>query len=321
MNYIEEAKLVFSKEIEALEQTIDTLDETFIHIVDEIVNCSGKVVLCGMGKSGHIANKISASLSSLGTPSFSLHPAEALHGDLGMVAENDVVILISHSGESEEITRIIPSLKLIGPKLIAITAAADSTLARECEIVQIMPRIQEACALNLAPTSSTTMVLVYGDALAVVASKVNGFGKEDFALFHPAGMLGKKLLIRVSDIMATGDELPIIEQGDLISDAIMEMSNKALGVVIVSDSENRLIGVLTDGDLRRAIEKKIDLYEDIVDNIMTVSPKYIGADMLAIQALKKLRDFKINNYPVVDEHLHIIGVLTWQQIIRAGIVL
>lgn len=321
MNYIEEAKKVFDIELDAIEQVKQILDDVFIRIVKEIVSCKGKVILCGMGKSGHIAKKVSASMASLGTSSFFLHPADALHGDLGMVAENDVIILISHSGESDEIVRLIPSLKMIGVKMIGITSKKNSTLANECDIVQIMPETKEACALNLAPTSSTTAVLVYGDALAIVASKIYGFSEETFALFHPAGTLGKRLLIRVKDIMSVKDDIPCVMSGCSISDAIVEMSQKKLGVVTIKNKQEKLIGILTDGDLRRAIEKKVDLYNGIVDTIMTKNPRYITSDILAVQALKYLRENSINNYPIVDKDMYIVGVLTWQQIVKAGIMI
>lgn len=321
IDYIEEARKVFDVEIEALRKTKGVLDNTFTAIVNAILRCEGKVVLCGMGKSGHIAKKIAATMSSLGTSSFYLHPAEAMHGDLGMVTGADLVILISHSGESQEILNLIPSLKMIGVKIVAITSNRSSTLARESEIVQVMPALKEACNLNLAPTSSTTSVLAYGDALAVVVSEIHGFGEENFALFHPAGSLGKRVLLRVCDIMAAGDEMPIVKEKTLISEAIMEMSQKQLGVVAVVDQNDRLSGLLTDGDLRRAIEKKVDMYGDIIDTIMTRSPKTIEKDILAVQALNNLRKNSINNYPVVDDGGHVVGVLTWQMIVKAGIVI
>ena len=321
IDYIEEARKVFAIEIEALQKTKAVLDNTFIEIVNAILLCEGKVVLCGMGKSGHIAKKISATMASLGTPSFYLHPAEAMHGDLGMVTSADLVMLISHSGESQEILNLIPSLKLIGVKTVAITSNRNSTLAKECEIVQVMPALKEACSLNLAPTSSTTSVLAYGDALAVVVSEVHGFGEENFALFHPAGALGKRILLRVCDIMATGDAMPVVREKALISEAIMEMSRKKLGVVAIVDQYDKLSGLLTDGDLRRAIEKKVDMYGDIIDTIMTHSPRTIKKDVLAVEALNKLRKNSMNNYPVVDEAGHVVGVLTWQMIAKAGIVI
>lgn len=320
MDRTEEAKKVFVKEIEALKCTREILNDTFAGFIQAIIECRGKVILCGMGKSGHIAKKISATMASLGTSSFYLHPAEAMHGDLGMVTEKDFIILLSHSGETSEILQLLSPLKMIGVKTAGITSNAQSTLARECELVQVMPRVEEACSLNLAPTSSTTAVLAYGDALAVVASKEYGFGEADFALFHPAGSLGKKILLRVEDIMAAGDDVPIVREKTLISEAIVEMSKKRLGVVAVTDYTDRLTGLLTDGDLRRAIEKRVDMYSDVIDNIMTYHPRYISKDILAAQALHKLRENSINNYPVVDEEGHVTGMLTWQMIVKAGIV-
>lgn len=321
MDYLEAARKVFDVEIEALTRTKENLNDSFTEIVNAILQCKGKVILCGMGKSGHVAKKISATMSSLGTSSFYLHPAEAMHGDLGMVTECDLVILISHSGESQEIVQLIPSLKIIGAPIVAITSNENSTLAKESEWVQIMPTVREACNLNLAPTSSTTAVLAYGDALAVTVSQKYGFCEENFALFHPAGALGKRILLRVDGIMATGNDMPIVREKALISEAVMEMSRKQLGVVAIIDENDRLSGLLTDGDLRRAIEKRVDMYNDIIDTIMTRSPKTIRKDILAVQALHNLKENSINNYPVVDELGHVEGVLTWQMIVKAGIVI
>jgi arabinose-5-phosphate isomerase len=320
MDFISCAKDVFDCEINALIQTKEILGSIFEDIVRLLIGCEGKIVLCGMGKSGHIARKMSATFASLGSPSFFLHPAEALHGDLGMISSNDVVILISNSGENQEMLHMLPSIKLIGAKLVAITAEKNSTLAGECDYIQVMPKVKEACALNLAPTSSTTAVLVYGDALAVAMSMYQGFTKKDFALFHPDGVLGKKILIRVKDIMVTGEEMPIVTVGCKISDAIIEMSKKGLGVVTITDKQGYLAGILTDGDLRRAIEKKTDMYGDIVNSIMTKNPQWIKEDILAVEALYMLKNNSLNNYPVVDNDKKVIGVITWQMIVKNGIV-
>lgn len=320
MNNIDEAKKVIDIEINALVELKNSIGEDFAKILDLITNCTGKVILCGMGKSGHVAKKISATLASLGTPSFFLHPGEAQHGDMGMVSADDVVMLISNSGETDEILRILQPLKVIGATTVAITAGRDSTLARECDVVQLMPKTPEACSLKLAPTSSTTAVMAYGDALSVVASQIYGFTKEDFGLFHPAGSLGKKLLIRVKDLMASEEDIPIVQRGCLMTDAIWEMSRKRLGMLIVVDKDEKLIGLLTDGDLRRAIEKHVDLYNGTVDEAMTIHPYTIGADMLAVNALQKLKERHINNYPVVNEDSRVIGAITWQMIVNAGIV-
>lgn len=315
------AKRIFDEEIGILTDIRNNLDDMFSRIEEKIISCKGKVILCGMGKSGHVARKISATLSSLGTPSFFLHPAEAVHGDLGMVSGTDIIILISHSGETEEILQLLPSLKIIGAELIAITGNGNSTLAKECSLCQILQIEKEACFLGLAPTSSTTSVMVYGDALAAVASLESGFGESDFGVFHPAGTLGKRVLTRVSDVMVDREEIPLVESGVKITAAIMEMSKKGLGVVAIVDTAGKLRGILTDGDLRRAIEKHTDLYSDLVDTIMTKEPKWIRKDILLVDALKKLKESRLNNYPVIDENNHVIGMLTWQMIVREGIIL
>ena len=320
MDKLSEAKKVFDIEIEALKKTRDSLDETFISILDEVSKCEGKVIITGIGKPGHIAQKIAATFSSLGTPSFYLHPAEAMHGDLGMVSSNDIVIVISYSGESDEVLQIVPIIKLIGAKLIAITANKDSNLAKNSDIVQVLPDFDEACHLGLAPTSSTTTELVYGDALAVVASEINEFKDVDFGKLHPAGALGKKLLLKVEDVMACNEELPIIEDSALLVDAIKEMTNKGLGVVCITNN-NKLVGILTDGDLRRIIEKRVDIYTELVKNVMTVNPKRTTKDKLAIDTLKFIRSNRINNLPVVDEQENVIGVVDWRQIVKAGVVI
>ena len=319
MDFIKCAKDVFDTEIEALNQTKHAIGGSFEEIVGLLTCCEGKVVLCGMGKSGHVARKMAATFSSTGTPSFFLHPAEALHGDLGMISPSDVVILISNSGECREILHMLPGIKFIGAQTVAITSEGDSSLARRCDRVQVMPKVKEACALNLAPTSSTTAVLTYGDALAVALSCYHGFTKEDFALFHPEGTLGKKIIIRVDDIMAKGEDVPLVREGCKISDAIMEMSKKGLGVVAVVDNQGKLAGLLTDGDLRRAIEKKVDMYHDVIDHIMTKNPRWIGKDILAVDALQRLKKRSLNNYPVVDTDKKVIGMITWQMIAKKGI--
>ncbi len=319
MDFIKCAKDVFDTEIEALNQTKHAIGGSFEEIVGLLTCCEGKVVLCGMGKSGHVARKMAATFSSTGTPSFFLHPAEALHGDLGMISPSDVVILISNSGECREILHMLPGIKFIGAQTVAITSEGDSSLARGCDRVQVMPKVKEACALNLAPTSSTTAVLTYGDALAVALSCYHGFTKEDFALFHPEGTLGKKIIIRVDDIMAKGEDVPLVREGCKISDAIMEMSKKGLGVVAVVDNQGKLAGLLTDGDLRRAIEKKVDMYHDVIDHIMTKNPRWIGKDILAVDALQRLKKRSLNNYPVVDTDKKVIGMITWQMIAKKGI--
>ncbi len=319
MDRLNDAKKVFNIEIDALEKTRDILGDTFLQILDLIVNCKGKVVITGMGKPGHIAAKLAATFSSLGTPSFRLHPAEAMHGDLGMISANDIVIAISFSGESDEIVKILPNIKLIGATLIGITGNPNSTLATSSDIVQILPKFDEACYLGLAPTSSTTAVLCYGDALAVVASGVYGFENNDYAKFHPAGSLGKKLIVKVSNLMAKGTDIPFVKSGTLLMNAIQVMSKKGLGIVSIVDDSNKLLGIICDGDLRRIIEKRMDIYTVSVDEVMTKNPKVILCDKLAIDALSFIKENSINNLPVVDSKGLLIGTITWQQIVKAGI--
>ena len=320
MDKLAEGKRVFDIEIEALQKTRDALDSTFIKILDLVMNCSGKVIITGMGKPGHIAAKLAATFASLGTPSFCLQPGEAMHGDLGMVSENDVVIAISYSGESDEIVKILPNIKMIGATLVGITGNKNSSLSHASNIVQVLPKFQEACYLGLAPTSSTTAVLCYGDALAVVASGIYGFKDSDFGKFHPAGSLGKKLILKVDDLMAKNDDIPFVKNGTLLMDAIPVMSKKGLGVVSVVDNCGRLIGIITDGDLRRIIERRVDIYSESVDNVMVKSPKRITSKKLAIDALHYIKSLSINNLPVVDKNDILIGTITWQQIVKAGIV-
>lgn len=320
MDKLAEGKRVFEIEIEALEKTKDVLDETFVQILNLVTNCSGKVIITGMGKSGHIAAKLAATFASLGTPAFRLHPAEAMHGDLGMISENDIVIAISFSGESDEIVKILPNIKMIGAVLVGITGNPNSSLAQASDIVQVLPEFEEACYLGLAPTSSTTSVLCYGDALAVVASGIYGFKDSDFGKFHPAGSLGKKLILKVDNLMAKDEDIPVVKIGTLLMDTIPIMSKKGLGVVSIVDEDNKLVGIITDGDLRRIIEKHIDIYSEIVDNVMVKNPKRTTPDKLAVDALHYIKKKSINNLPVVDEDNRLVGTITWQQIVKAGIV-
>lgn len=321
MDILTEGKRVFEIEIEALEKTKKSLDNTFVQIFEKVQACSGKVIFTGIGKPGHIATKLAATFASLGTPSFYLHPAEAMHGDLGMVSENDVVIAISYSGESDEIVRILPNIRMIGATIIGITGNADSTLAKFSDIFQVLPEFDEACALGLAPTSSTTAVLCYGDALAVVASEAAGFSESDFGRFHPAGALGKKLILKVEDLMAKDEDVPYVLENTLLMDAIAVMSKKGLGVVSVVDEDMKLLGIITDGDLRRIIERRVDLYSVKVPEVMTSTPKSFQPEKLAVDALRYIKQNQINNLPIVNEQNILCGTITWQLIIRAGIVI
>lgn len=316
---IKEGKRVLEVEIEALTRLHDALGDDFVAIFDEIIKKRGKLVITGMGKPGHIAKKLAATFSSLGTPSFCLHPAEAMHGDLGMIGPEDTVIAISYSGESDEIVKILSNIKLIGATLVAITGNADSTLAKAADLVQVLPKFDEACNLGLAPTSSTTAVLAYGDALAVAASKEYGFNDADFGRFHPAGSLGKRLILRVDDLMAAGSRMASVSSHSLLMEAIKEISKKRLGAVCVVGKDGSLEGIITDGDIRRAVADHKDIYAVTVNEIMTSSPKrtYLGA--LAIDALVQMKDQNINCLPV-ERDGELAGMVTWQDIVGAGIV-
>ena len=320
LDILAEARTVFDKEIQALEKTKAALGPDFEKIAELILNCRGKVIITGMGKPGHIGTKIAATLASLGTPSFFMHPAEAMHGDLGMVESKDVVILMSYSGESEEVTRLMPVLQEIDCTTVAITGKPRSTLARECMYHFFFPEFEEACYMHLAPTSSTTALLVLGDALALVVSRAKNYTKEDFGLHHPAGALGKKLLVKVSDVMHTGAGNAVVYEGSSLRSAIVEMSAKGLSMVTIVDSEQKLKGIITDGDLRRMLEKGVDVYHETVDNVMTPGPKWIDSREMAVNALQFMSDMRITCMPVLDEQGAVVGSVLMHDIFKAGIV-
>ena len=319
-DYISEAKKVFDKEIEALEKTRDALGKDFETILNLILDCEGKLILTGMGKPGHIATKMSATFASLGIPSFFMHPGEAMHGDLGMVEKKDVVMLMSYSGESEEVTRLMPVLKEIGCTTIAITGKPQSTLAQECQYHFFFPEFEEACYLHLAPTSSTTTLLVLGDALAVIASRAINYTRDDFGLHHPAGALGKKLLVKVKNLMYSGDDDAVVLEGSTLHQAIVEMSKKGLSMVTIVDTETNIKGIITDGDLRRMLDKNVDVYNAVVDDLMTKNPTTVDYREMAVNALQTMSDKKITCMPVVDEENKLVGTILMQDIFKAGIV-
>lgn len=319
MDRLAEGRKVFDVEITALERTRDALDEAYLKILDLITDCQGKVIITGMGKPGHIAAKLAATFASLGTPAFRLHPAEAMHGDLGMISSNDVVIAISFSGESDEIVRILPNIKIIGAALVGITGNPNSTLAKSSDIVQILPKFEEACHLGLAPTSSTTAALCYGDSLAVVASGIYGFKDENYAVFHPAGSLGKKLILKVEDLMSKGEKNAKVHINLPLKEAIIELSKKGLGAVAIVNDEEKLLGIITDGDLRRQLEKGVDVYSLKVEDIMSPHPEKIEKDKLAVEALKTLKEKNISCL-VVTEAERVIGMIRLQDIIGVGII-
>lgn len=319
-NIIEEAKNVFDKEIKALTLTREAIGHDFETILKLILECEGKVVITGMGKPGHIGSKIAATFASLGTPSFFMHPGEAMHGDLGMVENKDVVLLLSYSGESTEVTELMPVLHEIGCTTIAITGKSKSTLAREAQYCFCFPEFEEACYMHLAPTSSTTALLVLGDSLAVVSSRMRNYTKEDFGLHHPAGALGKKLLVKVKDVMHSGKDNALILAGNSLRNAIIEMSSKGLSMVTIVDEEGHLKGIITDGDLRRMLEKGVDVYNETVSNVMTNTPKWIDYREMAVNALQKMSDLKITCMPVLDQEKKVVGSVLMQDIFNAGIV-
>lgn len=319
MDKLSEGRKVFNTEIQALEIVRDSLNSTFLRTVEAITNCEGKIVMTGMGKSGHVARKIAATLSSLGTPSFYLHPAEAMHGDLGMVSSKDIVIAISYSGESEEVISILPNIKLIGTKLISITGNINSTLSQYSDVPLILPAFNEACHLGLAPTSSTTAAMALGDAIAVVASEINSFDSTQFGILHPAGTLGKKLLLKVSDLAQMGSDNAVIFVNQSLKEAIVELSEKGLGIVTVIDSIGKIKGVITDGDLRRLLEKEVDVYSLTVKEVMTPNPVSISENKMAIEALQVLKEKNISCMPVLSTSNIVIGTIRLQTILHAGI--
>lgn len=319
-NPIDEARSIFDKEILALEKTRDDLGEDFETILRLVLECQGKVILTGMGKAGHISRKIAATFASLGTPSFFIHPAEALHGDLGMIEKRDVVLLTSNSGESEEITHLLPTLKEIGCTTVALTGNHRSTLSKECNYRFIFPPFEEACYMHLAPTSSTTALLVLGDALAVVASRIRNYSESEYGLHHPAGTIGKKLLVKVQDLMYSGSDNATVKEGSGLRSAIVEMSTKGLSMVTIVDKDEKLKGIITDGDLRRMLERGTDVYNETVDTVMTKDPKWIDEREMAVNALQQMNQYGITCMPVLREDKTVSGSVLMKDIYKAGIV-
>ena len=319
--FIELGLAVLNTEAEAISALTGRLDRGFHDACELLLKCTGRIVVTGMGKSGHIGNKIAATLASTGTPAFFMHPGEASHGDLGMITADDLVIALSNSGETSEITLLLPLLKRIGIPLLALTGNPASTLARSANIHLDVSVAREACPLGLAPTSSTTAALAMGDALAVAVLEARGFTEEDFALSHPGGNLGRRLLLRVSDIMHTGDTIPLVTTDTTLKDTLLEMTAKGLGMVGVIDAAgNRLVGVYTDGDLRRTFEKMPDIESALVRDYMTANCVTIEADRIASEALKTMHDKKINALMVVDKELIVQGALNMHDLLRAGVV-
>ena len=314
------ARQVLDIEADALRVMASRLDAGFADAVTLILACTGRVVVSGMGKSGHVGGKIAATLASTGTPAFFMHPGEASHGDLGMIAPNDVVLALSNSGESSEIVCIVPLIKRRGAKLVAMTGNPNSTLAREADAHLHAGVDKEACPLNLAPTASTTAALAMGDALAVALLDARGFSADDFARTHPGGSLGRRLLVHVRDVMQSGDALPQVPLDASLKAALFEITQKGLGMTAVVDAAGRVAGVFTDGDLRRALEHTLDLQQARVADLMTHNPKTIRADELAVAAVEKMETLKINGLLVVDANDTLVGALNMHALLKAGVV-
>ncbi len=316
---IQSAQRTIRYEIEAVEGLLAHIDADFVKACELILESKGRVVVVGMGKSGHIGNKIAATLASTGTPAFFVHPAEASHGDMGMITRDDVILALSNSGSTAEIVTLLPLIKRLGIKLISLTGNPDSPLAKAAEINLDARVAQEACPLNLAPTSSTTAALVLGDALAIALLEARGFTAEDFAFSHPGGALGRRLLLKVENVMHAGNELPQVQRGTLLKDALLEMSRKGLGMTVVTEADGRLAGIFTDGDLRRSLDRNIDVHKTLIEEVMTVHGKTARPDMLAAEALKIMEDHKINARVVVDKADLPVGALNMHDLLRAGV--
>lgn len=311
-----EVLMIEAREVEALAQR---LDDNFTRAVELILQCRGRVVVSGMGKSGHIGCKMAATFASTGTPAFFMHPAEASHGDLGMITGQDVMIALSNSGENDELLAIVPLLKRMGAKLISLTGNPKSTLATQADVHLDTHVSQEACPLGLSPTASTTAMLALGDALAVAALEQRGFSREDFALSHPGGHLGRKLLVHVRDVMRTGNAIPQVAPTASLPQGLLEMSRKGLGMTAVVDG-NQPVGIFTDGDLRRAFEKGIDIASTSMREVMHANPMHIGPDQLAVDAVEMMEEKKITALLVVDAHGHLVGALNMHDLLVAKVV-
>jgi arabinose-5-phosphate isomerase len=316
---LELARRVLGIEADAVRALIERIDERFLAALGLILERRGRVVVSGIGKSGHIARKIASTLSSTGTPAYFLHPAEAIHGDLGMIESGDVFVAISHSGESEELLNIVPQVKRRGAKLIALTGRHDSTLAKEADVLLDAGVAQEACPHNLAPTASTTAALALGDALAVALLDARGFSADDFARSHPGGTLGRRLLTHVGDVMRSGDDVPAVPETASFKEAVLEISRGRMGMTAVVDAGRRVRGIFTDGDLRRSLEKGLDLERTAVAQVMTAAPRTIRPDALAVEAVQIMERYKVNQLLVIDEGGRLAGALNMHDLFRAKV--
>lgn len=315
--FLDSAYKVLSIEAEAITRQIDQLDNTFEEACQRILDCEGRVVVTGMGKSGHIASKVAATLASTGTPAFFVHPGEASHGDLGMITPKDLVLAISNSGETSEVLSILPIIKRMGVGLIGLASVPSSTLANLSDVYVNIPIELEACPMNLAPTASTTATLAVGDALAIAVLNARDFDESDFARSHPGGSLGRRLLLYVEDIMRSGDEIPLIKETALLSDALVEMSSKGLGMTGITDDNNNLVGIYTDGDLRRTLAGRISIDTPICE-VMTANPIAAKPTILAAELIGLMKQKSISGVMVVDDS-GVVGALNMQDLLRAGV--
>ncbi|AKT32250.1 KpsF/GutQ family sugar-phosphate isomerase [Pseudomonas syringae pv. actinidiae] len=316
---IQSAQRTIRLEIEAIQGLLERLDGDFVRACEMILASKGRVVVVGMGKSGHVGKKIAATLASTGTTSFFVHPAEASHGDMGMITRDDIILALSNSGSTNEIVTLLPLIKRLGIRMISLTGDPESILARAADINLNAHVVHEACPLNLAPTSSTTAALVMGDALAVALLDARGFTAEDFAFSHPGGALGRRLLLKVENVMHSGDALPSVQRGTLLRDALLEMTRKGLGMTAILEADGTLAGIFTDGDLRRTLDRPVDIRQTTIDEVMTLHGKTAHADMLAAQALKIMEDNKISALVVVDQNDKPVGAFNLQDLLRAGV--
>lgn len=315
--FLDSARQVLSIEAETISQQIELLDASFETACQHILSCEGRVVVTGMGKSGHIASKIAATLASTGTPAFFVHPGEASHGDLGMITPKDLVLAISNSGETSEVLSILPIIKRMGVKLIGIASVPNSTLAKLADAYINIPIKQEACPMNLAPTASTTASLAMGDALAIAVLNARDFDEQDFARSHPGGSLGRRLLMYVEDIMHKDSDIPLVSETALLSDALVEMSSKGLGMTGVSNDKGELIGIYTDGDLRRTLAERISV-DTPISQVMTANPVTVKPDMLAAELVRLMKEQRIGGLIVTDQN-KVVGALNMQDLLRAGV--
>ena len=317
---LQQAKAVFEIEQAGLASLQQNLGDDFIAAIQTIMACKGHVAVIGMGKSGHIGNKISATLASTGTPAFFVHPGEASHGDLGMITSGDVVLTISNSGETEEVLTILPVIKRMGAQLISLTGKPQSTLAKNSDVHLDVSVSEEACPLGLAPTASTTATLVMGDALAVTLLELRGFTKEDFARSHPAGSLGKKLLLGIQDVMRTGDEIPQVDESAGFNEALVEMNSKGLGMTAVTKNGDEVVGVFTDGDLRRTLNQFDQFKQQPIGQLATLNPVMIEQDKMAVEAAQIMETHNIHSLLVVNKDNQLVGALNIHDLLRAGVV-